>query len=125
MTTQDGNLIFSEPWKSPGIREIYCECVPPRTPLLAISHQFGEIPLLWTKLNSSRVDSSCDTVPQWYFQNLSEDFLCDLVLSGELRLPAGDGKEAFIDAEDIAEVAVAALTEDGMPAGNVNWPAPG
>ncbi|WP_202971245.1 hypothetical protein [Saccharothrix sp. ALI-22-I] len=32
---------------------------------------------------------------------------------GELRLPAGDGKEAFIDAEDIAEVAVAALTEDG------------
>ena len=30
-----------------------------------------------------------------------------------MRLPAGDGKEAFVDAEDIAEVAVAALTEDG------------
>lgn len=51
--------------------------------------------------------------PRWFFQNFSEDFLLDPVLSGELRLPAGDGKEAFVDAEDIAEVAVAALTEDG------------
>lgn len=51
--------------------------------------------------------------PRWFFQNFSEDFLLDPVLGGEVRLPAGDGKEAFIDAEDIAEVAVAALTEDG------------
>jgi uncharacterized protein YbjT (DUF2867 family) len=50
---------------------------------------------------------------RWFFQNFSEDFLRDAVLSGELRLPAGEGKEAFIDADDIAEVAVAALTEDG------------
>lgn len=35
------------------------------------------------------------------------------MLSGEVRLPAGHGREAFIDAEDIAEVAVAALTRDG------------
>ncbi|NEC88436.1 NAD(P)H-binding protein [Streptomyces sp. SID12501] len=51
--------------------------------------------------------------PRWFFQNFSEDFLRDPVLSGEVRLPAGYGKEAFVDAEDIAEVAVAALTEDG------------
>ncbi|MFD5475883.1 NAD(P)H-binding protein [Streptomyces hawaiiensis] len=51
--------------------------------------------------------------PRWFFQNFSEDFLLDPVLSGEVRLPAGDGEEAFVDAEDIAEVAVAALTEDG------------
>ncbi|GAB3013605.1 NAD(P)H-binding protein [Streptomyces pseudoechinosporeus] len=51
--------------------------------------------------------------PRWFFQNFSEDFLLDPVLSGEVRLPAGDGKEAFVDAEDIAEVAVVALTEDG------------
>ncbi|MDX2547105.1 NAD(P)H-binding protein [Streptomyces sp. WI04-05B] len=51
--------------------------------------------------------------PRWFFQNFSEDFLLGPVLSGEVRLPAGDGKEAFVDAEDIAEVAVAALTEDG------------
>jgi uncharacterized protein YbjT (DUF2867 family) len=54
---------------------------------------------------------------RWFFQNFSEDFLHDPVLSGEVRLPAGDGKEAFIDAEDIAEVAVAALTE----AGHAGW----
>ncbi|MFD7935328.1 NAD(P)H-binding protein [Streptomyces sp. NPDC059755] len=55
--------------------------------------------------------------PRWFFQNFSEDFLYDPVLSGEVRLPAGDGKEAFVDAEDIAEVAVAALTE----AGHAGW----
>ncbi|KUN95050.1 hypothetical protein AQJ84_23525 [Streptomyces resistomycificus] len=37
--------------------------------------------------------------------------------ASEVRLPAGDGKEAFVDAEDIAEVAVAALTE----AGHAGW----
>ncbi|MFD9444703.1 NAD(P)H-binding protein [Streptomyces sp. NPDC060006] len=50
---------------------------------------------------------------RWFFQNFSEDFLLEPVLSGEVRLSAGEGKEAFVDAEDIAEVAVAALTEDG------------
>ncbi|MDX3530286.1 NAD(P)H-binding protein [Streptomyces sp. ID05-39B] len=50
---------------------------------------------------------------RWFFQNFSEDFLYDPVMSGEVRLPAGDGKESFVDAEDIAEVAVAALTEAG------------
>lgn len=54
---------------------------------------------------------------RWFFQNFSEDFLYDPVLSGEVRLPAGDGKEAFVDAEDIAEVAAAALTE----AGHAGW----
>ncbi|MGW0861078.1 NAD(P)H-binding protein [Streptomyces sp. NPDC002611] len=55
--------------------------------------------------------------PRWFFQNFSEDFLHDPVMRGEVRLPAGDGKEAFVDAEDIAEVAVAALTE----AGHAGW----
>jgi uncharacterized protein YbjT (DUF2867 family) len=34
------------------------------------------------------------------------------VLSGEIRLPAGDVPTPFLDADDIAEVAVAALTDD-------------
>ena len=34
-------------------------------------------------------------------------------LAGELALPAGDVGEPFVDADDIADVAVAALTEDG------------
>ncbi|TQJ05459.1 uncharacterized protein YbjT (DUF2867 family) [Amycolatopsis cihanbeyliensis] len=51
--------------------------------------------------------------PAWFAQNFSEGFFIDDVLSGELRLPAGDGAATFTDAEDIAAVAVAALTEDG------------
>ncbi|MBO2449406.1 NAD(P)H-binding protein [Actinomadura barringtoniae] len=51
--------------------------------------------------------------PSWFAQNFSEDFLLDPIRSGVLALPAGDGREAFIDAGDIADVAVAALTQDG------------
>jgi uncharacterized protein YbjT (DUF2867 family) len=49
----------------------------------------------------------------WFSQNFSADYLVEPVLSGELALPAGDTPEPFIDADDIADVAVAALTEDG------------
>jgi uncharacterized protein YbjT (DUF2867 family) len=35
------------------------------------------------------------------------------VLAGEVALPAGEVPEPFVDADDIAEVAVAALTRDG------------
>jgi uncharacterized protein YbjT (DUF2867 family) len=49
----------------------------------------------------------------WFSQNFSEDFLLEPVLAGEVALPAGDTPEPFVDADDIAEVAVAALTEDG------------
>ena len=37
----------------------------------------------------------------------------DGLLAGELALPAGNTPEPFVDADDIADVAVAALTEDG------------
>jgi uncharacterized protein YbjT (DUF2867 family) len=49
----------------------------------------------------------------WFNQNFSENYLLDAVLGGEVVLPAGDIGEPFIDADDIADVAVAALTEDG------------
>jgi uncharacterized protein YbjT (DUF2867 family) len=48
----------------------------------------------------------------WFMQNFSEDFMLEHVLSGEIRLPAGDVPTPFLDADDIADVAVAALTED-------------
>ncbi|MFD3684007.1 NAD(P)H-binding protein [Nocardiopsis sp. NPDC058631] len=51
--------------------------------------------------------------PGWYSQNFDEGFLADLVRSGEMRLPTGDGAASFVDVEDIAEVAVAALTGTG------------
>ncbi len=50
--------------------------------------------------------------PGWFAQNFSEGFFADAVRAGELRLPAGDGAATFVDAEDIAAVVVAALTED-------------
>ncbi|WP_438387352.1 NAD(P)H-binding protein [Actinopolyspora saharensis] len=46
-------------------------------------------------------------------QNFSEAFLVNLVRAGVVALPAGDIAEPFTDAEDIADVAVAALTENG------------
>ena len=54
----------------------------------------------WTILRSS-----------WFAQNFSEHFLLGPVLSGTIALPVGDVKEPFIDVEDIADVAVAALTD--------------
>jgi uncharacterized protein YbjT (DUF2867 family) len=47
----------------------------------------------------------------WFNQNFSEDYLLEPVLSGTVALPAGDVAEPFVDADDIAEVAVAALTD--------------
>jgi len=48
----------------------------------------------------------------WMMQNFSEDYMVDGVLSGEIALPAGNTPEPFVDADDIADVAVAALTDD-------------
>jgi uncharacterized protein YbjT (DUF2867 family) len=49
----------------------------------------------------------------WFAQNFSESFMADSVRAGELVLPAGTIGEPFVDADDIADVAAAALTEDG------------
>ena len=49
----------------------------------------------------------------WFCQNFSEGEFLDMVLNGEITLPAGDVAEPFIDIDDIANVAVAALTEEG------------
>jgi uncharacterized protein YbjT (DUF2867 family) len=49
----------------------------------------------------------------WFNQNFSEGFFLDPLRDGVLALPAGDVREPFVDTEDIADVAVAALTEAG------------
>ena len=49
----------------------------------------------------------------WFMQNFSEGYLLDPILAGEVALPAGSVGEPFVDAEDIADVAAAALTESG------------
>ena len=48
----------------------------------------------------------------WFNQNFSEGAFVDMVLNGAITLPAGDQVEPFVDVDDIADVAVAAFTED-------------
>lgn len=56
----------------------------------------------WTILRSS-----------FFAQNFSEGELLGPLLGGELALPIGDVGEPFVDVGDIADVAVAALTQQG------------
>lgn len=48
----------------------------------------------------------------WFAQNFSEGYLLGSILNGELALPADPVPEPFIDAGDIADIAVAALTDE-------------
>ncbi len=64
--------------------------------------------LEWTVLRSSNFD-----------QNFDEDLFHAPLAAGELALPAGAVPEPFIDLEDVADVAVAVLTEPGRHAGRV------
>lgn len=56
----------------------------------------------WTLLRAS-----------WFAQNFSEAHFLGPILDGELALPVADIGEPFVDAEDVADIAVAALTEEG------------
>jgi uncharacterized protein YbjT (DUF2867 family) len=49
----------------------------------------------------------------WFCQNFSESFLLESVLAGEVALPVSHVAEPFVDVEDIADAAVAALTQPG------------
>ncbi|MEP7764126.1 NAD(P)H-binding protein [Sanguibacter sp. 25GB23B1] len=49
----------------------------------------------------------------WFNQNFDEGFFVDAVRAGVIAIPAGDAVEPFVDADDIADVVVASLLEDG------------
>ena len=49
----------------------------------------------------------------FFAQNFSEKGFEDFIRSGAVTLPAPETNEPFVDVEDVADVAVAALTEDG------------
>jgi uncharacterized protein YbjT (DUF2867 family) len=92
---------FAELAQSVGVR---------RLALLAGRGQHGHAPaeravqesgLEWTVVRST-----------WFAQNFSEGFLADLVTDGTVAVPAGDAVAPFVDADDLADVVVAALTED-------------
>ncbi len=49
----------------------------------------------------------------WFYQNFSEGAFIDMVQAGRITLPADGTPEPFVDVDDIADVAVAALTQPG------------
>lgn len=49
----------------------------------------------------------------WFNQNFSEGEFLSMVLDGAITLPAANVPEPFVDVDDIADVVVAALTENG------------
>ena len=49
----------------------------------------------------------------WFNQNFDEGEFRELVLSGQVALPVGEVGEPFLDVDDLADVAVLALTEAG------------
>ncbi|WP_107418092.1 NmrA family transcriptional regulator [Streptomyces sp. CB03238] len=49
----------------------------------------------------------------FFAQNFSEGAMAEGVAAGEVAFPAGDTAEPFIDADDLADVIVATLTEEG------------
>jgi uncharacterized protein YbjT (DUF2867 family) len=60
-------------------------------------------------------DSSLDWTivrASWFAQNFDEGAFVEPLLGGELALPIGDVREPFVDIDDIAEIACAALTTD-------------
>ncbi|GAA3061334.1 hypothetical protein GCM10020254_01460 [Streptomyces goshikiensis] len=48
----------------------------------------------------------------WFNQNFDEGFFREPVLAGQIALPTGHAVEPFVDTDDIADVVVAALTDD-------------
>jgi uncharacterized protein YbjT (DUF2867 family) len=69
---------------------------PEQNPLFATERLVEASGLAWTVLR-----------PSWFMQNFTEGFMAPR--AGVIALPAGDGRVPFVDAEDIAAVAAAAL----------------
>ncbi|MEO3415360.1 NAD(P)H-binding protein [Roseovarius sp. CAU 1744] len=62
------------------------------------------------------MDSSLDWTilrPSWFMQNFSEGGFLENVLAGEVSAPDSGAPEPWVDLDDVADVAVAALLEDG------------
>lgn len=72
------------------------------TPLRQIEQHIEATDLQWTFLR-----------PNWFLQNYSTTNAQSIREQGAIYEPAGDAKTSFVDARDIAAVAVQALTQNG------------
>jgi uncharacterized protein YbjT (DUF2867 family) len=81
------------------------EQAPPQIALRAVELDLGGRGLI----------TNCILRPAWFMQNFSETFLKPV--DDVITVPTADGAEAFIDAEDIAEVAAETLADPDAHAG--------
>ncbi|MEM6889627.1 MAG: NAD(P)H-binding protein [Pseudomonadota bacterium] len=51
--------------------------------------------------------------PSWFMQNFNEGGFLEAVMEGEVSAPDSGAAEPWVDLDDVADVAVAALLEDG------------
>jgi uncharacterized protein YbjT (DUF2867 family) len=58
--------------------------------------------------------------PSFFLQNFSTTHLSDILEHNDLFIPAGTGRTSFIDARDIAAVAVIALTAPHLVSGGID-----
>lgn len=61
----------------------------------------------------TRAPASTVLRASWLFQNFTEGPFAESIRAGVLALPVGPVPEPFVDADDVAEAAVAALLESG------------
>lgn len=80
--------------------------------LVLLSGRGEEDALAAERAVRARFDATTVVRCAWFDQNFSEGYLLEPVLSGEIALPAGAVREPFVDCEDIAAVATAALIDD-------------
>lgn len=93
---------FSRLAADSGVRRLVLLSARGEDPALPTEQAVRESGTDWTILRAS-----------WFCQNFSEGFWLDNVRGGEVDFPAGETPEPFIDLDDLAEVAVTALTETG------------
>ncbi len=87
-----------------------------------IEHAPPEVALRAVELDLATRTSLTYSVlrPAWFMQNFSETFLKPV--NDEIVVPCGDGAEAFVNAEDIASVAAATLSDPSRHAGRAYAP---
>jgi uncharacterized protein YbjT (DUF2867 family) len=87
-----------------------------------MEHAPASVALRAVELDLAARGSLTSTVirPAWFMEDFSETFLQPV--NDEIVVPAGDGAEAFVSAEDIAAVAAVTLTEPETYAGRAYAP---
>jgi uncharacterized protein YbjT (DUF2867 family) len=87
-----------------------------------MEHAPAEVALRAVELDLMSRDSFTHSIirPAWFMQNFSETFLKPV--DDEMVVPNGTGAEAFVNAEDIASVAAATLSEPERHAGSAYAP---